>query len=435
MSNPFLAAQTQFDEAAQLLDLHPDLRALLREPMAEIHVRIPVRMDDGSTRTFQGFRVQYNHARGPCKGGIRFHPEETVDTVRALAAWMTWKTAMVDLPLGGGKEGVICDPKSLSEGELERLSRGYMRAVARVLGPEVDVPAPDVYTTPQIMAWMLDEYEIIAGCHAPGVITGKPLPLGGSPGRDDATARGGMFTLREAAHAMEIDLARATAAIQGYGNAGMHAHRLLAEMFGTKVLAVSDSRGGIFSGDGLDLDAVTAHKAKTGTVCGFPGARDITNEQLLELDVDVLLPSALENVITKENAANVKAKIVAELANGPTTPEADHILHQRGVFVIPDFLCNAGGVTVSYFEQVQNLNIDRWRIEDVHRKLDERMTTAFHGVYDLRQRYGVHTRLAAYLLAISRVAEACELRGWVRRTTRAEMPTEAVVSDTLSRQV
>ncbi len=414
MSNPFVAAQTQLDEAAQLLNLHPDVHALLRDPMAEIHVQIPVRMDNGSTKSFKGFRVQYNHARGPCKGGIRFHPEETVDTVRALAAWMTWKTALVDLPLGGGKGGVICNPKNLTDGELERLSRGYIRAVARVLGPEIDVPAPDVYTTPQIMAWMLDEYEVISGRHAPAVITGKPLAIGGSPGRDDATARGGMFTLREAARAMEIDLGHATAAIQGFGNAGMHAHRLLKSMFGTKVVAVSDSKGGIFSESGLDVDDVSEHKLQTGSVVGFPGTRPISNEELLELKVDVLLPSALENVITQDNASRVQAKIIAELANGPTTPEADHILHQRGLFVIPDFLCNAGGVTVSYFEQVQNLNMDRWTLEDIHRKLDERMTTAFHSVYDLRQKHRAHTRLAAYLLAISRVAEACELRGWVK---------------------
>lgn len=424
MSNPFMAAQAQLDEAAKLLNLNPDMHALLREPQAELHVRIPVRMDNGSTRTFTGYRVQYNHGRGPCKGGLRFHPDETIDTVRALAAWMTWKTALVDLPLGGGKGGVICDPKTLSEGELERLARGYIRAVARVLGPEVDVPAPDVYTTPQIMAWMLDEYEVIAGCHAPAVITGKPLSVGGSPGRDDATARGGMFTLREAAHAMEIDLGRATAAIQGFGNAGMHAHRLLSEMFGTRVVAVSDSRGGIFCADGLDLDAVSEHKANTGSVKGFPGARDITNDQLLELEVDVLLPSALENVITKDNANNVHAKIIAELANGPTTPEADHLLHDRGIFVIPDFLCNAGGVTVSYFEQVQNLNMDRWELSVVHKKLDERMTTAFHGVYDLRQKHGVHMRLAAYLLAVSRVAEACELRGWVKGSPHLVSPEQ-----------
>lgn len=414
MSNPFHDAQTQLDEAAKLLDLHPDMHALLREPMTELHVRIPVRMDDGSTRTFKGFRVQYNSARGPCKGGIRFHPEETIDTVRALAAWMTWKTALVDLPLGGGKGGVICDPKALSEGELERLSRGYMRAIARLIGPEVDVPAPDVYTTPQIMAWMMDEYEVIAGQKAPGVITGKPLCVGGSPGRDDATARGGMYCLREAALAMEIDLSKATAAIQGYGNAGMHAHRLIEELFGTQVVAVSDSKGGIFSADGLDYEAVSAHKRQMGTVKGFAGARDITNEALLELQVDVLLPSALENVITVENAKDVKGKIICELANGPTSPEADHILHKNGSFVIPDFLCNAGGVTVSYFEQVQNLNLDRWKLAEVHKRLDERMTTAFQAVYDLRQKHGVHTRLAAYLLAISRVAEASEMRGWVK---------------------
>jgi glutamate dehydrogenase (NAD(P)+) len=413
-TNPFKTAQAQLDEAAKFLELPPDVHELLRYPMAEHHVRIPVRMDDGTTKVFTGFRVQYNSARGPNKGGIRFHPEETIDTVRALAAWMTWKTAVLDLPLGGGKGGVICDTKRLSEAELERLSRGYMRAVCRILGPEIDIPAPDVYTTPQIMTWMMDEYEVLTGHHAPAVITGKPLDMGGSPGRDDATARGGMYTLREAARAMELNLGKARAAVQGYGNAGMHAHRLLKSLFGTTVIAVSDSKGAIYSELGLDPMAVSDFKDKTGTVVGFPGAMTLTNEQLLELECDVLLPSALENVITKENAGKVKAKIIAELANGPTTPEADHILHERGVFVIPDFLCNAGGVTVSYFEQVQNLNLDRWKLEDIHRKLDERMTAAFDAVYERRAKLGIHSRMAAYLVAIERVAQACEERGWVK---------------------
>ncbi len=414
MVNPFKTAQAQLDEAALLLHLDPDVHELLREPMAEFRVRIPVRMDNGDTKTFTGFRVQYNHSRGPCKGGIRFHPEETVDTVRALAAWMTWKTAIVDLPLGGGKGGVICNPKQMSERELELLSRGYIRAVARIIGPEVDVPAPDVYTTPQIMGWMLDEYEIIAGRHATGVITGKPLELGGSPGRGDATARGGMFTLREAANRLGIDLSRGTAAIQGYGNAGSLAHGLLNEMFGTKVVAASDSQGGVHLASGLPFEELLEFKHKTGSVVGFPGTKPITNEELLELEVDVLLPSALENAITEENAGRIHASIVAELANGPTTPEADRILHERKVFVIPDFLCNAGGVTVSYFEQVQNLNLDQWKIETVHQRLDERMTSAFDAFYQTYQVRKVHPRLAAYLVSVQRVADACVARGWAR---------------------
>ncbi len=411
-SNPFAIAQAQLDEAAGLLNLDQDLHELLRQPLAEHQVRIPVRMDDGRVKVFTGFRVQYNDARGPCKGGIRFHPEETIDTVRALAAWMTWKTALVDIPLGGGKGGVICNPKLLTVGELERLSRGYMRKIGHLIGPDVDVPAPDVYTTPEIMAWMMDEYETMVGHHAAGVITGKPLNLGGSAGRGDATARGGMYTLREASRELEIDLSRATVAIQGYGNAGMHAHRLIYELFGSKVIAVSDSRGGIYRREGLDPVAVEQHKIKTGSVVDFPGSKPITNEALLELDVDVLLPSALENVITAENAGKVRAKIVGELANGPTTPEADAILHKNHVFVIPDFLCNAGGVTVSYFEQVQNASFDRWKIDYVHQLLDETMTAAFNAVFDMRRDMNVHSRLAAYLVAVNRVADACRTRGW-----------------------
>jgi glutamate dehydrogenase (NAD(P)+) len=421
-ANPFHTAQAQLDEAARLLQLDDETHQLLREPMAELHVRIPVRMDDGRVKTFSGFRVQYNGSRGPCKGGIRFHPEETIDTVRALAAWMTWKTAVVDIPLGGGKGGVICDPKHMSEGELERLSRGYMRKIAYFIGPDTDVPAPDVYTTPEIMAWMMDEYETIHGRHAAGVITGKPLTLGGSPGRGDATARGGMFTLRESAHALEMDLGSATVAIQGYGNAGMHAHELVTQMFGSRVVAVSDSKGGIYDARGLHLHDVKAHKAATGSVVGFAGSKSISNEDLLELDVDVLIPSALENVITGANAARVKAKVVAELANGPTTPDADEILHKKGVFVIPDFLCNAGGVTVSYFEQVQNAAYDRWKLDYVHKRLDEHMTEAFRAVYQMRQDRNVHTRSAAYLVAVQRVAEACRARGWVSGRAAAATP-------------
>ncbi|MDQ2986266.1 MAG: Glu/Leu/Phe/Val dehydrogenase [Armatimonadota bacterium] len=417
MTNIFEQAQAQFDAAADLLNLSDDARALLREPMDEHTVRIPVRMDDGNTRVFTGFRVQFNSARGPCKGGLRFHPDETIDTVRALAAWMTWKTAIVDIPLGGGKGGVICDPKRLSEGELERLSRGYIRKVAHVIGPDVDVPAPDVYTTPQVMAWMLDEYESIVGHKAAGVITGKPLELGGSPGRDDATARGGMFTLREAAREIGIDLSRATVAIQGYGNAGMHAHRLLEELFGARVVAVSDSKGGIHAESGLAYEDVAETKGAKGAVNAFSAAQ-ITNEQLLELDVDILVPSALENAITVENAGKVNAKIVAELANGPTTLEADKILHEKGAFVIPDFLCNAGGVTVSYFEQVQNASLDRWKLAYVHERLDETMTSAFGSFLEARKRHNVDSRLAAYAVAVERVVDAAKLRGWISETEK-----------------
>lgn len=411
--NPFLIAQQQLDEAAAIMGLDPAVHELLRWPMVEIHVALPVRMDDGTVRVFQGFRVQYNSARGPCKGGIRYHPEETIDTVRALAAWMTWKTAVMDLPLGGGKGGIVCDPKQMSPGELERLSRAYIRAIAPLIGPDRDVPAPDVYTNPQIMAWMMDEYSVIRGYSAPGVITGKPIPLGGSQGRGDATARGGMYCVREAAKVLGIDLKGATAAIQGYGNAGQYAHILGQELLGLKVVAVSDSKGGIYNPDGLDPKEVIAHKEKTGSVVNFPGSKNITNAELLELPVTVLIPAAMENQITAQNAGNIRARIVAELANGPTTPEADRILFANGVYVIPDFLCNAGGVTVSYFEQVQNAYNYYWDVETVHERLDKKMTAAFHAVHKTAQQYGVHNRMGAYIVAVSRVAEACKLRGWV----------------------
>jgi glutamate dehydrogenase (NAD(P)+) len=411
--NPFEIAQRQLDEAARYLELDRATHDLLRTPMHELKVSIPVRMDDGTTQVFTGFRVQYNDARGPFKGGLRWHPAETIDTVRALAAWMTWKTAVVDIPLGGGKGGVICDPKKLSKGEKERLARGYIRAVSKILGPESDVPAPDVYTDPQIMAWMLDEYELIAGHHAAGVITGKPLSVGGVVGRDDATARGGMFTLRECAKALGMELKGARVAIQGFGNAGQHAHRLLEQMFGAVVIAVSDSRGGITDPNGLSYEKVKAHKDSTGSVTGFPGAKEISNDAILTLEVDVLVPAALENVIREDNAGQIQAKVIAELANGPTTPEADEILYKKGIYVIPDFLCNAGGVTVSWMEQVQNAGLDKWTLDRVHKQLDDIMSQAFATVHAKRESAGVHTRLAAYLVAVQRVAEACKLRGWV----------------------
>ncbi|MBI2346398.1 MAG: Glu/Leu/Phe/Val dehydrogenase [Deltaproteobacteria bacterium] len=396
--NPFAMAQAQLDEAAAILGLDKATHAMLREPMREIRVHFPVKMDNGSVRVFQGFRVQYNDARGPTKGGIRFHPEETIDTVRALAAWMTWKTAVVNIPLGGGKGGVICNPKELSTSEIE----------------EQDVPAPDVYMTPQIMAWMMDEYSTMMGHNEPGVITGKPVPLGGSLGRADATARGGVITIREAAKVLNFNAPEATYAIQGFGNAGQHAARLMRELLGARrLLAVSDSRGGIYNADGLDWQAVLAHKEETGSVVSCPGAQAITNEALLELPVQILIPSALENVITGANAPRVQAKVIAELANGPSTPEADVTLRKKGVFTIPDFLCNAGGVTVSYFEMVQNQTNDYWEESDVVARLDRKMTQSFHDVYRVREAQKTSMSTAAYLVAVQRVAEAMKLRGWV----------------------
>lgn len=412
-NNPFKIAQQQLDEAAAILGLDPATHALLREPMRELVVTIPLRMDDGSVRVYRGYRVQYSDARGPSKGGLRWHPDETIDTVRALSAWMTWKTAVVDIPLGGAKGGITCNPKELSPTEQERLARGYIRAVWKILGEDTDVPAPDVYTNSQIMAWMMDEYSTIKGHMVPGMITGKPLALGGSEGRNDATARGGIYTVREAAKVLGLELRGATAAIQGYGNAGQFAHELATELLGMTVVAVSDSRGGIYNADGLDFDETLRHKRETGSVVDMPDSSSLSNEDLLKLQVDVLFPAALENVITADNAAAVQAKIVAELANGPTTPEADKILHDNDVYVIPDFLCNAGGVTVSYFEQVQNAYNFYWPLAEVHQRLDEKMTAAFHAVHKMARAKGVHNRLAAYLVAVDRVAEAAKLRGWV----------------------
>ena len=411
--NPFEIAQIQLELAAKTLKLESHVHEALRWPMRELHLSFPVRMDNGKVQMFKGFRVQYNASRGPCKGGIRFHPEETIDTVRALAAWMTWKTALLDLPLGGSKGGVICDPKKLSQTELERISRAYICCIAQSVGSHQDCPAPDVYTNPQIMAWMVDEYSKIKGYQDPGMITGKPIAIGGSLGRGDATARGAVYTAREAAKAIGLNTHKATVAVQGYGNAGYFAAQLSQDILGAKIIAVSDSQGGIINPEGLDPDKVQQHKEKKGSVVGFPGAKPITNEKLLELEVDILYPSALENVITKENAPRVKAKIVAEAANGPTTPEADDILYKKRVFVIPDFLCNAGGVTVSYFEMVQNMYNYYWDLETVHKRLEEKMVKAFCSVMEAAKKYKVNNRVAAYLVAVNRVVEAMRLRGWV----------------------
>ncbi|MFC1943447.1 Glu/Leu/Phe/Val dehydrogenase [Chloroflexota bacterium] len=415
-TNPFEIVQRQIGECAEILNLDPDVTAILKTPMRELHVSLPVRMDDGSLKVFQAFRVQYNDAKGITKGGIRFHPDETIDTVRALGAWMTWKCALLDLPLGGAKGGVVCNPKEMSVGELERLSRAYVRAVFQFIGPERDVPAPDVYTTPQIMAWMMDEYSVIAGKPQFGVITGKPVAIGGSKGRGDATARGGMYTIREAANSIGIDLSKATVAVQGYGNAGYYAAQLCHELFGSKVVAVSDSQGAVCCKVGeVGIDPQAAYECKTATtsVCNLSGVEPISNEELLELDVDILIPAAMENVITEKNAPNIKAKIIAELANGPTTPEADDILYNNGVHVIPDFLCNAGGVTVSYFEMVQNFYMYSWEETEVRERLDKKITAAYHSVLNTSREYKINMRQAAYVRAVERVVEAMRLRGWV----------------------
>ena len=411
--NPFSIAQAQLDDAAEKLGLEESMHELLRWPMHELKVTLPVKMDDGSTRIFHAFRIQYNTARGPAKGGIRWHPDETIDTVRALAAWMTWKTSVVDIPLGGGKGGIVCNPKELSEAEQQRLARAYVRAIARSLGVTKDIPAPDVYTTPQIMGWMMDEYETLMGEKHPGVITGKPIPLGGSEGRGDATARGGIYVTQEAANTYGIDLKGQTMAIQGFGNAGQHAALLGEKILGLKLISASDSKGGVYNPDGFNAESLVEYKQKKGNLRGFPEAEHISNEQLFELEVKVLFPSALENVITEENAPRLRCKILCELANGPTTPEADEILYNNGVIVLPDFLANAGGVTVSYLEQVQNTYNLYWEIEEIHWRLREKMTRAFRGVHEMCQDKKVNMRQAAYLVAVARVAEACKLRGWI----------------------
>jgi glutamate dehydrogenase (NAD(P)+) len=412
-SNPFDIAQRQLDECAKILKLDPNVHAILRVPMRELHVSLPVRMDDGTIHVFQGFRVQYSDAKGPTKGGIRFHPDETIDTVRALAAWMTWKCSLLDLPLGGAKGGIICNPKQMSTEELESLSRAYIDRIWQFIGPDKDIPAPDVYTNPQIMAWMMDEYSKISGKNQFGVITGKPLGVGGSAGRGDATARGGLYALSEASKECNINLKEATVAIQGYGNAGYHAAYLIKSLFDCKVVAVSDSKGGIFNKEGLDPEAVRQHNVNTSSVINFPNTKPISNEELLKLEVDILIPAALENVITERNAQHIKTKILAELANGPTTPEADDILYKNGVHTIPDFLCNAGGVTVSYFEMVQNSYMYYWDEKEVYERLYKKMTYAYHTVLDTSKKYNINMRQAAYVVAVKRVAEAMNLRGWV----------------------
>ena len=408
--NAWEVAQHQFDLAAERLNLDPGLRAVLREPRRELTVHFPVHMDDGTVQVFTGYRVQHNLGRGPAKGGIRYHQDVTLDEVRALAMWMTWKCAVVGIPYGGGKGGVTVDPKKLSKKELEGLSRRYFTEISILIGPERDIPAPDVNTTPQIMAWFMDTYSMHVGYTVPGVVTGKPISLGGSEGRNEATARGCVFTIVDAAAHLGMDLTKATVAVQGFGNAGYIAAKLMSDE-GSKVIAVSDTGGAIHSQAGLDVDKVLAWKQEHRTVVGFPGSTTITNGELLELPCDVLIPAAYENQITVQNAANVKAKIVAEAANGPTTPEADKILASKGVFMIPDILANAGGVTVSYFEWVQDLNRDHWSEAVVNAKLKEIMDRSFAEVLAMAELEEVDMRTAAYLVAVKRVADTTALRG------------------------
>jgi glutamate dehydrogenase (NAD(P)+) len=408
--NPFRIAKHQFEAAAGKLKLAPGMREVLSSPRRALCLSLPIKMDDGTIKVFQGFRVQHNNARGPCKGGIRYHPNVSLDEVQALASWMTWKCATVNIPFGGAKGGIICDPHKLSKNELERLTRRYAYEISDFIGPDRDIPAPDVYTDAQVMAWIMDTYSMTRGHSVPGVVTGKPVFLGGSLGRHEATARGCVFVIRHACEVKNIDCRGATAAIQGFGNAGSIAAELLHGM-GTKVIAVSDSKGGILNSKGLDIPAVIAYKEKNRSVLGFPGAKPIASDEVLELECDVLVPAALENQITMANADRIKAKIVAEAANGPTTPGADAILHDKGVLVIPDILANAGGVTVSYFEWVQDLQELFWDTEEVNRKLEKIIGKAFADVHASARTHQVDMRTGAYIVAVDRVAKATEARG------------------------
>jgi len=409
--NPFEVAQKQIERAGKKLDIDRGLLEILKHPKRELTVNFPVKMDNGEVKIFTGYRVQYNDARGPFKGGIRYHWQVSIDEVRALACWMTWKCAVMDIPYGGSKGGVICNPKEMSKGELERMTRRYAAEISIIIGPEKDIPAPDVYTDGQTMAWIMDTISMNSGYSVPGVVTGKPIAIGGSLGRDEATARGAVYATREACKKLKLNPKGATVAVQGFGNAGYHYARLMQDELGSKIVAVSDSKGGIYSEKGFDPKRVLVHKEKTGSVVGFPGTRKISNEELLEVDVEILAPCALEGQITSENAPRVKAKIIAEGANGPTTPEADDILHKRGVLVLPDILANGGGVTVSYFEWVQDLANFFWTKKEVDEKLEGVMVRAFESVWNMHNEKKIDMRQAAYMVAIQRVAEAYRWRG------------------------
>jgi glutamate dehydrogenase/leucine dehydrogenase len=408
--NAYDDALENFDMAADALGLNNDTREMIKYPERVLTVSVPVRMDDGHIHRFEAYRVQHSSARGPAKGGIRYHPQVTLDEVKALATWMTWKCAVVNIPFGGGKGGVTCDPKHMSQGELERMTRRYTSAILPLIGPEQDIPAPDVYTNSQTMAWIMDTYSMTKGYPIPGVVTGKPICLGGSLGRNEATGRGVYYTIQSACEHLHMPLKGATVAVQGFGNAGSIAAQLLHEA-GAKVIAVSDSTGCVYNPHGLDIPSLIHLKALTGRVEGFPEAESIRPDELLAMECDILVPAALENAIHAENAAAVRARIIAEAANGPLTPAADRILESKGVFVIPDILCNAGGVTVSYFEWVQDEQHLFWEAQDVYNRLERVMTTAYRDVLKIHEERNVPMRTAANMLGIGRVAEAVQLRG------------------------
>jgi glutamate dehydrogenase/leucine dehydrogenase len=408
--NPYEAAMENFDLAADALELKPDLREMIKFPERILHVNLPVRMDDGRIHRFEGYRVQHSTARGPAKGGIRYHPNVTLDEVKALATWMTWKCAVVNIPFGGGKGGVTCSPKDMSQGELERMTRRYAASILPLIGPERDIPAPDVYTNSQTMAWIMDTYSMTKGYPIPGVVTGKPISLGGSLGRNEATGRGVFYTTQCACDYLKFPVKGAKVVVQGFGNAGSVAAHLL-DSNQAYVIAASDSRGCIYNSNGLDIPKLMLYKEQTGNVLGFPGSEEIKPHELLALECDILIPAALENAIDGENAGRVKAKVVAEAANGPVTPEGDTILEHKGCFVIPDILCNAGGVTVSYFEWVQDEQHLFWEADDVYQKLERVMKTSFAEVLKIYREHKVSMRTAANMLGIGRVAEATSIRG------------------------
>ncbi|HUG55818.1 MAG TPA: Glu/Leu/Phe/Val dehydrogenase [Candidatus Limnocylindrales bacterium] len=408
--DPWQVALEQFDTAADRLHLDPNMRGILRECQRELIVHFPVRMHDGTVKVFTGYRVQHNVSRGPGKGGIRYHPSVNLNEIKALAMWMTWKCAVVGIPYGGAKGGVVCDPKQMTQQQLETLTRRYATEIMLLIGPERDIPAPDVNTNAQTMAWIMDTYSMHHGYTAPAVVTGKPLSIGGSEGRSEATARGAVYTIIEASKHLGLDLDGARVVVQGYGNAGSHSAKLMSEL-GATVVAVSDTSGGIHSPKGLDPFKVDAYKRETGRVQGFPGTDPVSNAELLELDCDILIPAAIENQIGEHNAPRIRAKVVAEAANGPTSPEADRILFDRGAFLIPDILCNAGGVTVSYFEWVQDLQNLFWREATINARLKEVMVRSFTDVLNMAQKHKVDMRTAAYMVAVHRVAEATLTRG------------------------
>src|SRR5688500_9546241 len=408
--NPFKIAQAQFETAATYLDLDYSMRQVLKNAKRQLVVSIPVKMDGGEVCVFEGYRVQHNVARGPSKGGIRFHPNVTLDEVKALASWMTWKCAVVNIPYGGGKGGVVCDPKAMSRGELERRPRRYAFEIAPIIGPDRDIPAPDVYTDEQTMAWIMDTISMVRGHTELGVVTGKPISLGGSQGRSEATARGCLYALREACRVKGMSINGSRVAIHGFGNAGANISHMVAAD-GARVVAICDSSVGLYAENGIDIQAALKHKKETSSLEGLPGVKEIACDDVLTVDCDILLPSALENAITMANVGDVKAKIIAELANGPTTPGADRVFADAGVFIVPDILANAGGVTVSYYEWVQDQYSFFWSESHINETLEQAMRTAFNSVYETAQRHETDMRTGAYILAVDRVAEATSVRG------------------------